>query len=105
MAHSVNYFEENTVKIGLERSGSGDFKLHTIGTTHSRPATFSKGEMIELKDLSRRLLSIVDAEYDTENDRVWDFLDALPPSELGQILSPQKDGEFNPPGRARKKFS
>lgn len=86
VAHSVNHFEENAVEIGLDQPESGTPKVATVGTSHTRLATFSKEQIAELQALAEALLAITESEYDSELDRVWDFLDSLPPSTLQSTL-------------------
>jgi hypothetical protein len=103
VAHSVNHFEENSVQIGLDHSGS---KVATVGTLHSRTATFSIEQISDLKSLAEALLEMVNSEYDAECDRVWDFLAPMQPAELQSVLITPSDTPrpSKPPHTARKRF-
>jgi hypothetical protein len=104
VAHSVNYFEENAVQVGLEYSESGTIKVVTVGTLHSRAATFSKEQIGELKELADAVQAVVALEYRSEKDRVWDFLESLPPSELQSTLTTRSRKSFKAPHQARKRL-
>ena len=74
------------------------------GGSRSRLATFSKEQIAELRALAEALLVITEAEYDSEFDRVWDFLDSLPSSNLQSILITASRSSSKPAHKARKRF-
>lgn len=84
VAHSLNSLERNVVEVTIANDGIG---IESLGTSHSRPGTFSSDDMLALKTLAEALTSIVDEESDTEFDRVWDFIESMPAHERSKVLS------------------
>lgn len=84
IAHSVNSLERNIVEVELSREGAA---IKTLSTTHSRPGTFSREDVLALKELAEALHELVDQESDAEFDQVWEFLEAMPSQERSEILS------------------
>lgn len=78
LAHSINNQEENAVEVTFDTNG---MSIKTLGTSHSRPATFSYSEISSLKKLAKNLISILEEEYRCELDRVWEFVESLPESD------------------------
>lgn len=85
VAHSKSGLERTVVEVVLTEDGTG---IHTLGTMHSRPGTFSKEHILSLRALAEALHSLVDEEYDLEFNRVWDFLENMPANERSRILTP-----------------
>lgn len=104
VAHSANYFEENTVQVGLEYSESGAVKVATVGTHHSRAATFSKEQIGDLRELANAVQAVVALEYRSEKDRIWDFLESLPLAELQSTLKTPPKKSFKTPHQTRKRL-
>lgn len=83
LAHSVNQQEANIVTVSLNDDGP---TISSVGTEHSRPATFSNSDVILLRSLAEAVKSIVDRERSRELDSVWDFVAGLTNSERESVL-------------------
>jgi hypothetical protein len=105
VAHSVNYSEENAVQVKLDDSDPNNPQITSIGTIHSRVATFSNEDLLELRELATTMLQAIDAEYDKESDKVWEFLEQLPPTELQRVLKLPPRSTYRPHSAARRRFS
>lgn len=84
VAHSLNSLERNVVEVTIASDGIG---IESLGTAHSRPATFSSEDMLALKALAEALSTVVEEESDIEWNRVWDFIESMPIHERGNALS------------------
>lgn len=91
LAHSINQLEVNSVSVVLESDGS----IYSIGTSHSRPATFSAEEITNLKELASSLSGIVEEEYDSEFDVLWDFLEKMTLQERSHLLKYETTSAVN----------
>jgi hypothetical protein len=83
VAHSLSSLERNIVEVGMSPDGAA---IETLSTTHSRPGTFSREDVLALKELTEALHELVDEESDAEFDRVWEFLEAMPSQERSKVL-------------------
>lgn len=102
IAHSLNSLERNIVEVELSPEGAA---IETLSTTHSRPGTFSREDVLALKELAEALLELVDQEFDTEFDQVWEFLEAMPLQERSKILSvPRPYSAITDNSRGRRKL-
>ncbi|MBJ7575479.1 hypothetical protein [Luteimonas sp. MC1828] len=89
VTHSVNQQEQNKVTVALNADGS----LSSLGTEHSRPATFSAEQILALKQLIEGIAPLISAEYDFEWERVWDHLESLSPEARKQALTSVSRGK------------
>jgi hypothetical protein len=87
LAHSINRQEINVVEICFKEDGKS---IDSLGTNHSRPATFSNSEIASLKSLAESVQQIISAEYSQELDKVWDFIEGLSEGERSAVLREHK---------------
>jgi hypothetical protein len=103
IAHSINNQEENAVEITFKEDGSS---IETLGTSHTRPATFNIADIISLRSLTEYLMKIIEEEWDSEFDRVWDFVESLTEEERKAVLhTPKMSRTLSDLHRKRRKFS
>lgn len=77
VAHSVNAFEENCVKLYLTPAERGERSVSSIGLGHSRVATLSHKDLAELQELVAAVLGIVKEEMDKEQKRLLELARSL----------------------------
>jgi hypothetical protein len=104
IAHSVNAFEENCVKIYLTPEERGERSVSSIGLGHSRVIALSHQDMQSLKNLAAIVLAIVKYEMKYEEDRLLQFARSLPVDDFYNAPEPTAFyGGNSSPGNVRKK--
>jgi hypothetical protein len=105
IAHSVNAFEDNSVKVYLVPEERGGREISSVSVQHGRVMMLSPADMESLNDLAVALVGIVDADADAEKKEVLAYARSLP-------IDPFYEAEAGPPfnpgnsdvSAARKRF-
>jgi hypothetical protein len=104
VAHSVNAFEENSVKLYLTPEEHGERSVSSIGLGHSRIAALSHMDIAGLQELAVAVLGIVKEEMDRERARLLDFARSLPVDNFYNAPEPSTfSGDSASPAVARKR--
>jgi hypothetical protein len=78
VAHSVNNFEENEVKVYYLEDKEGVKKIHSVQTGSSRVVSISPNAMENLKRLAEYCYKYVEVEYDVERERILKEVLSIP---------------------------
>jgi len=89
VAHSVNAFEENCVKLYLQPPERGEPGVAFIGLGHSRVAALSHDDLAQLKELAAAVLDLVKAEMETEQSRLLELSKTLPVEDIYNFPEPR----------------
>ena len=103
VAHSVNAFEENCVKLYLtpeERGGPG---VASIGLGHARIATLSHQDMAHLLELVTAVSDLVQKEMESEKTRLLEFSRTLPIEDVYNYPEPRPFVGGSSPGQVRNR--
>ena len=104
-AHSVNAFEENSVKVYLVPEERGPRAVSSISTQHSRVQMLSPYDMTGLRDLAKALFKIVSADAELERQAVLSHAQSLP---IDSLYAADAGSAFDPRdssvSSARSKF-
>lgn len=105
VAHSVNAFEENSVKAYLVPEERGPRAVASISVQHARVMMLSPYDMTGLRDLANALLAIVGADTEIEKKTVLTYAQSLPidplyESDAGPAFDPRAASVSSP----RRKF-
>ena len=105
VAHSVNAFEENHVKVWLVPPEAGSPAIASIGHCHNELATPSMETMIVLEDLAQNVLKLVKAEMETEQARLYKLAASLPLEYFLGAPEPKPPTGFSQhPSKSRKRI-
>jgi hypothetical protein len=104
VAHSVNAFEENCVKLYLQPVERGGPGVSSIGLGHARVATLSYENIEQLKGLAAEVLALVENEMEVERARLLEFSKTLPLEEIYQYPGPRAFYGDAVPSQVRRKI-
>lgn len=104
IAHSVNAFEENCVKLYLVPPERGAPGVAFIGLGHSRVATLSHEDMAHLKELAIAVASLVEVEMESEKSRLLEYSKTLPIEDIYLFPEPQAFRGGGLPSKVRRRL-
>ncbi len=105
VAHSVNAFEENSVKVYLVPEEHGERAVSSVSVQGGRVMMLSPSDMASLKELAVALVRIIEADADAEKKNVLAYAQSLPVDQLYEAeAGPAFDPAASDVATARKRF-